>query len=80
MANFKLFTGLNRMLNDAQAPLIMAALAIGVVGTIYFSIMKGMAEQNEQQMWEKRKRTLWIGVIIALVAPSIMELIQTYFG
>ena len=80
MSSFKLFTGAQQMLNDAQVPLIAIALAVGVVGTIYFSIMKGSAEQNEQQVWEKRKRTLWIGVITALLAPAIIQLLQQYFS
>lgn len=80
MSSFKLFTGAQRMLNDAQAPLIAIVLAVGVIGTIYFSIMKGAAEQNEQQIWEKRKRVLWIGVITALLAPAIIQLLQQYFA
>lgn len=80
MSSFKLFTGLQRMLNDAQAPLIAIVLAVGVIGTIYFSIMKGTAEQNEQSLWEKRKRILWASVIVALIAPALIQLLQTYFG
>ena len=80
MGNLKLFTGTQRLLQDAQAPLLIITTAVGVVFTIYFSVRKGMADQQEQHIWDKRRMALWIGVAIAFAGQGIIQLLQTYYG
>lgn len=78
--NFKGITGTTRLLNDLSAALLVISPLLAVVLTIYFSMRKGAAEAQEQTMWEKRKRTLWISCAGAFLASGIIQLIQAYYG
>ena len=80
ISSFKGITGTTRLLNDLSAALLTIAPILTVVLTVYFSMRKGAAEVQEQQMWEKRKRIAWICCGVAFLGSGIVQLIQAYYG
>ena len=80
ISSFKGITGTTRLLNDLSAALLGIVPILTIILTVYFSMCKGAAEVQEQQMWEKRKRTAWIACGVAFLASGIVQLIQAYYG
>lgn len=72
--------GIKAIVNDVCGFLLILAPIIGVGTLVYFLIRKGMADQQEQPMWQKRAVTTIICTALAEVAVALVNLVMSYMG
>lgn len=79
VGNLSLYTGTMKMLNDVTTMLLAVFPVVAVVLIVIFNICKSSAEQQEQQMWGKRIRTVVISLIIGECSAGLISWITSYY-
>ena len=80
IANSTIGKGVKAIVNDVCGFLLILAPIIGVAAIVYFLIRKGMADQQEQSMWQKRVMTAIICTVLAEVAVAGVNLFISYMA
>lgn len=79
VADSVLVTGTTRLLTDIGTALTILCPTVGGVMAIYFSIRRGMADETDGKMWEKRiKIAIIVGASGGLIM-GIITLISSYY-
>ncbi|HAN44704.1 MAG TPA: hypothetical protein DCP97_04865 [Ruminococcaceae bacterium] len=67
------------LLNDAMKLLLVAAPVTGGICVAVFAIRKGMGDEADHKMWQKRINVALISTVIAVCASGLITLITGYF-
>ena len=78
IASSQIGKGIKSIVNDVCGYLLILAPIIGVGAVVYFLIRKGMADQQEQPMWQKRVVTAIICTVLAEAAVAVVNLVMSY--
>lgn len=78
--SMKLYTGTVALLRDATTALMVIISIVCGLAILFFQIMKGLADQQEQQIWGKRTKNAIISGIIGMSASGIVALITSYYS
>lgn len=80
LQSLKLYTGTINLINDATtAFMVILPIACGLC-ILIFQLIKGAADQNEQQIWAKRTKVAIIACAIGMGASGIVNLLVSYYG
>lgn len=73
-------TGTRNLINDATTILAGMSIAIGGGFMTYFLIRRGMADETDGKMWQKRAITAAVCGIGGVLASGIIAVIAGYYG
>lgn len=73
-------TGTKNFINDITLALTALSLGVGGAAFTYFTIRKGMADEQDGRVWQKRMVTSLVCGIGGAIASSIVALIAGYYG
>lgn len=77
--NNKVVTGTKKLMEDAMGGLKIVGGVICAAFAVYFFIRKGMSDEQDQKMWQKRINASIISAVGIIVIASVIEAIVKYY-
>ena len=71
--------GITNLLNDLSTYVVILSPTVGGLAAVYFVIRRGMADEQDGKLWEKRIRTAVICGVAGALIGGIIKLIASYF-
>lgn len=76
----KIFTGTQKLLNDAGTALMIIAPVAGIPIVAYFWFRRGGADEIDQKSWNKRIFVALVSIVGVELTGVIINVIMYYYG
>lgn len=80
IANSQLGQGVTNMVADLTTWLMLLGPAVAGAACVYFFIRRGMADEQEGKLWNKRIWTAVICGVACCLVGGIIKLLSSYFN
>lgn len=79
IANSVIATGTKKLITDVSSWLTGIAIAVTGVVCVALFIARGLSDEQDKKMWDKRIKTTIVSGILAITITSLIGVIAGYF-